>query len=86
MNCNHISYRRVEHFLPGEPLLLGGDKKLFGPKSSLFGCQVSNKRVIVTEAIEIFQTLEYPFVPNIDLMPLVRRYLQELILPGKIQI
>lgn len=75
----------MEHLLPGESALNAGDKELLGPKYTLFQRSSSNKELVILEATEIFKLLDGPFIPNVDVIPIVRRFLKELLLPGKLK-
>jgi hypothetical protein len=71
----------VDHFLPGEAYLNAGDRELFGQKNALFHSG-STRKAIIGEAAQVYFKLEYPFIPNVNVIPLVKRYLQEMVLPG----
>lgn len=73
----------MEHLLPGESALSAGDRELLGPKYTPFQRSTANKELVITEAIDIFKLLDGPVIPNVDVMPIVRRFLKELVLPGK---
>jgi hypothetical protein len=83
LRWNHVSHRWVEHLLPGESALQAGDRELLGPKYTLFQRSTSNKDLVIIEATEIFKLLDGPVIPNVDVIPLVRRFLKEMLLPGK---
>ncbi|XP_059484412.1 TATA box-binding protein-associated factor RNA polymerase I subunit B [Neocloeon triangulifer] len=84
LNHNHVSYRWIEQFLPGESCLNAGDRGLFGPKQSISDNPNSAKCMILSEARQIHATLNYPHVPLGELEPVVRRFLQELCLPSEL--
>lgn len=73
----------MEHLLPGESVLGAGDRQLLGSKYSLFRQSENIKELVIEEAIEIYKVLDGPVIPNVDVIPLVRRFLKELLLPGK---
>ncbi|CAB3371079.1 Hypothetical predicted protein [Cloeon dipterum] len=85
LNYNHISYRWIEHMLPGESFLKGGDRELFGPKQSLLDRGTKSMvNLILTEAKHIHMILDYPYILPSDLHPLIPRLVRELCLPDEL--